>query len=116
MWCTYHNDEEVRLAVLDYNEDRGQMSTAKISVVASRILKAKAALLSTQVDENAFTLEGPSLVNLEIKAHRLMSPERSHDSHPDEPPWDLAVDEAQATQVSRYDSPSEVSFMCPPEV
>lgn len=46
LWRSYENDEEVRLAVLDYNENRRQMSTAQKSVVAGRILEARATLLS----------------------------------------------------------------------
>lgn len=44
IWKTYSDDEEVRLAVLDYNENRRQMTTAQKSVVAGRILKAQESL------------------------------------------------------------------------
>jgi len=46
IWQSYQSDEEVRLAVLDYNENRRQMSTAQKSIVAGRILEARAALLA----------------------------------------------------------------------
>ena len=47
IWQSYESDEAVRLAVLDYNENRRQMSTAQKSVVAGRIIEARAQLLET---------------------------------------------------------------------
>lgn len=47
IWQSYESDEAVRLAVLDYNENRRQMSTAQKSVVAGRIIEARALLLET---------------------------------------------------------------------
>jgi hypothetical protein len=44
IWKTYTDDEEARLAVLDYNENRRQMTTAQKSVVAGRILQARESL------------------------------------------------------------------------
>lgn len=51
IWRSYANDEEVRLAVLDYNENRRQMSTAQKSIVAGKILEARATLLSEVMPE-----------------------------------------------------------------
>ena len=116
MWCTYQNDEEVRLAVLDYNENRRQMSTAQKSVVAGRILQARAALLSAHADGRASNPEGSPQAALEVEEDHLNSSELSHPPHSDEPPWDLDVNEIQAPQAPTYTSPREVSFVCPPEV
>ena len=46
IWRDYESDEAVRLAVLDYNENRRQMSTAQKSVVAGRIIEARAQLFT----------------------------------------------------------------------
>ena len=44
VWKNFVDDEEARLAVLDYNENRRQMTTAQKSVVAGRILQARESL------------------------------------------------------------------------
>ena len=44
VWKHFVDDEEARLAVLDYNENRRQMTTAQKSVVAGRILQARESL------------------------------------------------------------------------
>ena len=63
IWRDYESDEAVRLAVLDYNENRRQMSTAQKSVVAGRIIEARAQLLT---ELNALSAEsGESAVNTE---------------------------------------------------
>ena len=57
IWQTYENDEEVRLAVLDYNENRRQMTTAQKSVVAGRILQARDTL-HTRINSAEDQLQG----------------------------------------------------------
>ena len=73
VWQTYADDEAVRLAVLDYNENRRQMSTAQKSVVAGRILEARAALLSVPVEP------APVIEALVIEATQEPQTEERHE-------------------------------------
>jgi hypothetical protein len=49
-WKEYESDEAVRLAVLDYNENRRQMTTAQKSLVAGRLLKTQMSLSTIKQD------------------------------------------------------------------
>ena len=51
IWQDYTDDESVRLAVLDYNENRRQMTTAQKSLVAGRLLKTQMSLLAEQEEQ-----------------------------------------------------------------
>ena len=52
IWTEYSDDESVRLAVLDYNENRRQMTTAQKSLVAGRLLKTQMSLLAQQEEQD----------------------------------------------------------------
>ena len=112
VWKSYESDEEVRLAVLDYNENRRQMSTAQKSVVAGRIMEARANLIAEIEPMNS---ELSSEVNDESSTATLE----------DEPPVDLNQNQTETTTEDTNDIESisstvvlkpKVATDCPPEV
>jgi hypothetical protein len=117
MWCTYQSDEDVRLAVLDYNENRRQMSTAQKSVVAGRILKARAVLFSEQAEED-------TKASLDVNVVSSSLSEVNDDELDDEPPFDLDEEPVTFSHAVQSDIdsrapmhlPSSDSLICPPEV
>lgn len=105
MWQSYESDEAVRLAVLDYNENRRQMSTAQKSVVAGRIIEARAQLLAP--------------LNKGHQETQVEDAERLDDLSDDEPPFDL--EDPPPSGSNEPQSIQRIASMsqgrdCPPEV
>jgi len=106
VWRSYTSDEDVRLAVLDYNENRRQMSTAQKSIVAGKILEARASLLSIDEPVEAQREEAPPL-NPEPSSE---APEG--DVHLPDPPDLPAPDELEPPPSVKKKAPQA----CPPKV
>jgi hypothetical protein len=103
IWQSYNNDEAVRLAVLDYNENRRQMSTAQKSVVAGRIIEARSKLFITlnELKTNQGTDES-SLREVDTLAQLAST------GQDDEPPFESMISGAIIQHKDNIECPPEV--------
>lgn len=121
VWHDYQNDEEVLLAVLDYNENRRQMSTSQKSVVAGRIMRARSSLIEVQRDviEPAIEASRPSEPVPDAVPNAVSDDDPPFDPDPPQSQGDQALETDQAApQPSRAPMPlpATSTFECPPEV
>ena len=120
-WRDYESDEAVRLAVLDYNENRRQMSTAQKSVVAGRIIEARAQLLtelnalSADSGESAAHTESVECIE-QIEASNMDKAQASQlGDEQDLPPFDTEDSPTEVTLArSTVSTPKKTE--CPPEI
>ena len=112
IWRDYESDEAVRLAVLDYNENRRQMSTAQKSVVAGRIIEARAQLFTElnalSVEQNRSEEQSQSKVTDE-------SLENQEGIDQDEPPFDIDGSAQETNKLSPLIVAPKKNE-CPPEI
>ena len=115
IWRDYESDEAVRLAVLDYNENRRQMSTAQKSVVAGRIIEARAQLFT---ELNTLSAKSSSdSVESKVEAEQI----QEGIDHSDEAPFDTEESTRESDGSSNHDQPSSIVSVpkkveCPPEI
>lgn len=112
IWRDYESDEAVRLAVLDYNENRRQMSTAQKSVVAGRIIEARAQLF-TELQALPVEKEQSEDPNDSIQTEEALSQQGEAESN--EPPFDTDESALASNSPSALiTAPKKAE--CPPEV